>query len=46
MSQREAARLAGLQGSLRVVPGHGRETTVAREQPWLELVARERRLPL
>jgi hydroxyacylglutathione hydrolase len=40
------ARLAGLQGSLRVVPGHGRETTLAREQPWLELVARERRLPL
>jgi hypothetical protein len=28
------------------VPGHGRETTLAREQPWLELVARERRLPL
>ncbi|HEY5496274.1 MAG TPA: MBL fold metallo-hydrolase [Candidatus Limnocylindrales bacterium] len=40
------ARLAGLDGSLRVVPGHGRETTLAREQPWLELVARERRLPL
>jgi hydroxyacylglutathione hydrolase len=40
------ARLAGLQGSLRVVPGHGRETTLAREQPWLETVARERRLPL
>jgi glyoxylase-like metal-dependent hydrolase (beta-lactamase superfamily II) len=40
------ARLAGLQGSLRVVPGHGRETTLAREQTWLELVAKERRLPL
>ena len=40
------ARLAGLQGSLRVVPGHGRETTLGRELPWLELVARERRLPL
>ncbi len=39
------ARLAGLQGSLRVVPGHGRETTLAREQPWLETVARERLLP-
>jgi glyoxylase-like metal-dependent hydrolase (beta-lactamase superfamily II) len=40
------ARLAGLEGHLRVVPGHGRETTLAREQPWLELIARERRLPL
>jgi hydroxyacylglutathione hydrolase len=40
------ARLAGLDGSLRVVPGHGRETTLAREQPWLDLVAKERRLPL
>ena len=40
------ARLAGLQGSFRVVPGHGRETTLAREQPWLETVARERLLPL
>ena len=39
------ARLGGLEGSLRVVPGHGRETTIARERPWLELVARERRLP-
>jgi glyoxylase-like metal-dependent hydrolase (beta-lactamase superfamily II) len=40
------ARLADLDATLRVVPGHGRETTIAREQPWLELVARERRLPL
>jgi hydroxyacylglutathione hydrolase len=40
------ARLGGLEGSVRVIPGHGRETTIAREQPWLELVARERRLPL
>ena len=40
------ARLAGLQGSLRVVPGHGRETTIGRELPWLERVAQERRLPL
>ena len=39
------ARLSRLEGSLRVVPGHGRETTIAREQPWLTLVARERRLP-
>lgn len=40
------ARLAGLDPGLRVVPGHGRETTIAREQAWLELVAKERRLPL
>jgi glyoxylase-like metal-dependent hydrolase (beta-lactamase superfamily II) len=40
------ARLARLQGSLRVVPGHGRETTIGRELPWLERVAQERRLPL
>lgn len=40
------ARLAGLDASLRVVPGHGRQTTLAREQPWLARVARERRLPL
>ena len=40
------ARLARLQGSLRVVPGHGSETTIERERPWLELVARERRLPV
>jgi len=40
------ARLAGLPGSLRVVPGHGGKTTIRRELPWLELVARERRLPL
>jgi len=40
------ARFTRLHGSLRVVPGHGRETTLGRELPWLELVARERRLPL
>jgi glyoxylase-like metal-dependent hydrolase (beta-lactamase superfamily II) len=39
------ARLSRQSGSLRVVPGHGRETSIAREQAWLELVARERRLP-
>jgi glyoxylase-like metal-dependent hydrolase (beta-lactamase superfamily II) len=39
------ARLAGLHADLRVVPGHGRETTIARERPLLELIARERRLP-
>ena len=39
------ARLAALDPGLRVVPGHGRETTIERERPWLEMVARERRLP-
>jgi glyoxylase-like metal-dependent hydrolase (beta-lactamase superfamily II) len=39
------ARLARQNAALRVVPGHGRETTIARELPLLELVARERRLP-
>jgi glyoxylase-like metal-dependent hydrolase (beta-lactamase superfamily II) len=39
-------RLATLPDFLRVLPGHGRETTIARERPWLELVAREGRLPL
>jgi len=39
------ARLARLEDSLRVVPGHGRETTIARERPLLELIAREGRLP-
>ena len=29
-----------------VLPGHGPGTTIARERPWLEWVARERRLPV
>jgi len=40
------ARLATLHDDLRVLPGHGSATTIARERPWLEMVARERRLPL
>ncbi len=39
-------RLAALPEAIRVLPGHGRPTTLAAERPWLELVARERRLPL
>jgi glyoxylase-like metal-dependent hydrolase (beta-lactamase superfamily II) len=39
-------RLATLPDGLRVLPGHGPVTTIARERPWLEIVARERRLPL
>ncbi len=40
------ARLATLPDALRVLPGHGRATTIGAERPWLELVARERRLPV
>jgi glyoxylase-like metal-dependent hydrolase (beta-lactamase superfamily II) len=39
------ARLATLDEGLTVLPGHGPETTIARERPWLERVAQERRLP-
>ncbi len=39
-------RLATLPDALRVLPGHGRATTIGAERPWLELVAREGRLPL
>ena len=37
-------RLSRLQPSLRVLPGHGAATTLDRELPWLDLVAREGRL--
>ena len=40
------ARLAGLEDGLRVLPGHGAQTTIGRERAWLEIVARERRLLL
>jgi len=40
------SRLAALGDSLRVLPGHGPATTIGRERPWLELVAREGRLPI
>ncbi len=39
-------RLVTLPDGLQVLPGHGAATTIARERPWLEMVARERRLPL
>ena len=39
-------RLSTFEDSVRVLPGHGRETMIGRERPWLELVARERRLPI
>jgi glyoxylase-like metal-dependent hydrolase (beta-lactamase superfamily II) len=38
-------RLATLPDALRVLPGHGRATTIGAERPWLELVARGSRLP-
>jgi hydroxyacylglutathione hydrolase len=40
------ARLATFEDPLLVLPGHGPETTIGRERPWLEMVARERRLPI
>ncbi|HEY4228353.1 MAG TPA: MBL fold metallo-hydrolase [Candidatus Limnocylindrales bacterium] len=38
-------RLRGLDSTLTVLPGHGPSTTIGREQPWLEWVGREGRLP-
>jgi hydroxyacylglutathione hydrolase len=39
-------RLSGLEAPTRVLPGHGPETTIARELPWLELVRASKRLPI
>jgi len=39
-------RLAGLADATTVLPGHGPETTIGRERALLELVARNRRLPM
>ena len=38
-------RLAGLEPIVGVLPGHGPETTIGREQPWLEMVRDRKRLP-
>ena len=38
------ARLSRLEDALRVLPGHGRPTTIGEERAWLDLVAREHRL--
>lgn len=38
-------RLARLADSLQVLPGHGPSSTIEREKPWLQEVARDRRLP-
>jgi len=40
------ARLALLDDPLRVLPGHGPATTIGRERPLLDLVARAGRLPM
>ena len=39
-------RLRSLDDAVAVLPGHGPATTIGRERPWLEWVARERRLPV
>jgi len=40
------SRLATLDPGLTVLPGHGPETTIERELPWLQTVAREGKLPI
>jgi glyoxylase-like metal-dependent hydrolase (beta-lactamase superfamily II) len=37
-------RLLDFEDPVRVLPGHGRDTTIGAERPWLELVKREGRL--
>ena len=39
------ARLSTMDPGLTVLPGHGPETTIGREQPWLQSVAQDRKLP-
>jgi hydroxyacylglutathione hydrolase len=39
------SRLAGLDPSLTVLAGHGPQTTIGRELPWLATVAQTRKLP-
>jgi glyoxylase-like metal-dependent hydrolase (beta-lactamase superfamily II) len=39
------SRLSALAQDLRVLPGHGRASTIEAERAWLDAVARERRLP-
>ena len=39
------ARLTGLEDRLRVLPGHGADTTIGRERAWMELVRDGGRLP-
>jgi hydroxyacylglutathione hydrolase len=39
------SRLAGMEDTLKVLPGHGPATTIGRERPWMEIVREQRRLP-
>ena len=39
------SRLSRMDDDLRVLPGHGSNSTIAREKPWLEAVAQAHRLP-
>jgi glyoxylase-like metal-dependent hydrolase (beta-lactamase superfamily II) len=39
------ARLSALPTDLRVLPGHGRQTTIEAERPWLDQIVRSRVLP-
>ena len=39
------SRLATLEDGLDVLPGHGPETTIGREKPWLQSVAQKKALP-
>ncbi len=39
------ARLRSFDDAVVVLPGHGPATTIGRERPWLDSIARERRLP-
>ena len=39
------SRLSTMADDLRVLPGHGGQTTIEREKPWLEQVAQTRMLP-
>jgi hydroxyacylglutathione hydrolase len=39
------ARLSTLEPGLAVLPGHGPETSIGREQAWLQTVAQEHKLP-
>lgn len=39
------SRLSALTDDLKVLPGHGPQTTLIAEKPWLDVVGRTRRLP-
>jgi len=39
-------RLAVLDADLAVLPGHGRQSSIEREQPWLQQVVRVGQLPM